>query len=79
MDTITSTTNTEAARPLGPMGHEEFTARVAALTVRYGANVALKMARRERTARHPLHKRATSRRTEAATIANNSSTTFHNL
>lgn len=63
----------------GPMSRGEFNVRVSDLTLRYGENVALKMARRERKLRHPLHKRATARRVEIADTAIEVTGEFHTL
>lgn len=72
-------TNTQTATPQGPISIGEFNVRVSDLTLRYGENVALKMARRERKLRHPLHKRATARRVEMADAAIKMTGTFHPL
>lgn len=61
------------------MGREEFAARVVTLSAKYGSNVALKMARRERKARHPLHLKAMARRRKLADMAIESTNEFHSL
>ena len=78
---MTNENNTpvETKSPLGPMSHKEFNQRVFDLTLRYGQNVALKMARRERKLRHPLHKRATAQRVEMADTAIDMTGKFHGL
>lgn len=72
MDTPTLT-----RQPDGPMSRQEFAARLAALSQKYGPNVALKMARRERKARNPLHKAAMSSRRNLADVATASTGEFH--
>lgn len=80
-DTQTETTATATAPNVapGPMSRDEFNALVATLSQKYGPNVALKMARRKRLARHPLHKTATARRVEMADTAIEMTGTFHSL
>lgn len=68
-----------ATHTLTPMTAKEFNARLAELSLRYGSNVALKMARRERKARHPLHKAAVTRRVEMADMAIETTGKFHTL
>ena len=72
MDTPTLTHS-----PAGPMGQVEFNARVATLSAKYGPNVALKMARRERKARNPLHKAAQASRRNLADVATQATGEFH--
>lgn len=66
-------------KPLGPMTTEEFNARLATLSAKYGPNVALKMARRERKARSPQHKAAMIRRAGLADVAITMTGQFHSL
>lgn len=77
MDAITYTSQTATAK--APMGREEFATRLAELSAKYGPNVALRMVRRERKLRHPLHKSAVISRRELADVAIESTGEFHNL
>lgn len=61
------------------MGYVEFQARLAELQSKYGYNVALKMVRRERTARSTAHKAAVARRASMADTAIEATGTFHSL
>lgn len=65
--------------PIGPMSKQEFEMRLAALQAKYGPNVALKMARRERRARSPQHKSAMARRRGLADVAIATTGEFHSL
>lgn len=69
----------DATRTNSPMTAREFNARLAELSEKYGPNVALKMARRERKLRHPLHKAATQRQVEMADMAIEITGEFHTL